>query len=417
MKILFINTIDTRGGASKMAYSLKEQLKLLGHSANMYVKHKYSSDTEVYEAYWPSLTTRIIKKITGKDIGRIFTAKLHRVLATDIEWFKTDKILGTNIFKQTDIVHCHNLHGNYFKLDTLRKMSEQKPVLWTLHDMWAITSHCGHAYGGNLVDGFFACPSLETYQDLAWNNEKHLLKEKLLVYERANFHIVVPCLWLKEKVEKSALKNHPLTLIYNGIDSNTFCPQDKKMLRQKLGLPQDKKIILFVSPGGISEEKGGRYFESAVKYLANRSDIIFLCVGQTKEAGISQQTNALYIPFIADKKELAEYYASADIFLFTSMAETFPLTILEAMSCGLPIVSFDVGGVKEAVLHKEIGYIAKYLDLGDILNGIEYILSKSVAEYEKMSQLSRDRILQNFTDTLMTKNYIDLYQKLLKDKR
>ena len=184
-----------------------------------------------------------------------------------------------------------------------------------------------------------------------------------------------------------------------------------------MGLPQNKKIILFVSPVGSNPQKGWGYIETMMEQCKNNKDILFLCVGTGVKTPKQEKQAFISLAFIGNESKMAEYYAVADVFLFASKAETFPLVILEAMSCGLPVVSFDVGGVKEAVLHKETGYIANYLDASDLLNGIEHILSLNSSEYEKMSQLARRRVLENFTDTQMTKNYLDLYREVLKDRQ
>jgi glycosyltransferase involved in cell wall biosynthesis len=93
------------------------------------------------------------------------------------------------------------------------------------------------------------------------------------------------------------------------------------------------------------------------------------------------------------------------------------LVILEAMSCGTPIVSFDVGGVKEALIHKQNGYIAKYKDVNDLLNGIKYIFGLEKSDLEKNSQNSIQRVKENFTLDIMTENYIKLYKQILSKKQ
>lgn len=416
MNILFINNSDISGGAAKVAFLLKEKIIARGGKVSMFVKYKYSNDPDVYLMRWYSPLTKIIKKLTGKDVGSYLSSKLHRLLATDINWFNTDQILKTEQFKNADLVHCHNLHGNYFKLDTLRKITEKKPVIWTFHDMWPITAHCAHAYGGSLKEGFYGCPSLNTYQDLLWDNQKHLLEEKRRVYKNSQFHIVVPCKWLGEKVKESILRNHPISVIYNGIDNTIFSPQKKTNLREKLNLPQNKKIVLFVSNIGIDKEKGGDFLKAATNILKEKENILFLCIGRSKNQISFKQQNLRYIPYIEDQRLLSAYYATSDVFIFSSLAETFPLVVLEAMSAGLPIVSFDVGGVKEAVIHKKSGYISKYKDVNDLVKGVEYILSLSKENYLIMSREARKSVEENFTLEIMTKSYFSLYKALLSDK-
>lgn len=139
-----------------------------------------------------------------------------------------------------------------------------------------------------------------------------------------------------------------------------------------------------------------------------------------RRGGNSRQlntTNVIYIEYVNNQELLAQYYSTSDIFLFTSLFENFPLVILEAMSCGTPIVSFDVGGVKEALIHKQNGYIAKYKDVNDLLNGIKYIFGLEKSDLEKNSQNSIQRVKENFTLDIMTENYIKLYKQILSKKQ
>jgi len=168
-----------------------------------------------------------------------------------------------------------------------------------------------------------------------------------------------------------------------------------------------------VSPQGASEEKGGDYLKTVAAHFENRHNMLFLCVGQPRASLSLSRANVRYVPFIDDVYELADYYAAADILLFVSLAENFPLVALEALSTGLPVVSFDVGGVKEAVLHKEQGYIARYKDSGDLIEGVEYLLSIQPIEYERMRESARARVLEHFTDHKMTDTYLSLYKQLI----
>lgn len=145
--------------------------------------------------------------------------------------------------------------------------------------------------------------------------------------------------------------------------------------------------------------------------MSHYKNILFLCIGGDEQDNNIE--NIRYINYIDDKELLAKYYSASDIFLFTSLAENFPLVILEAMACGLPVVSFDVGGVKEALIHKKNGYIAKYKDIDDLINGIEYVLNLNDNEILKISDFSIKGVQDNFTIKKMVNQYMELYKSLL----
>ncbi|MFA6992897.1 MAG: glycosyltransferase, partial [Candidatus Gracilibacteria bacterium] len=336
MNILQINTIDNKGGAAKIAWQLKTNLEKSGNTTSLFVKHRYSDAPNVFVARWPNPFSRLFKKITGKDIGSFISNKIRPFLANDIDFFGSSRILKTKEFKKADVIHCHNLHGNYFKLSILQKMSKLKPVLWTLHDMWAMTPHCYNTDLPVKNNGFFECTDRKTYQEIKWPNEKYLCWKKKNIYEKSKFHVVVPCQWLKEKAEKSVLKNHPISVIYNGIDTKKFKPEDKNIARKKLGLPENSSIILYISPIGQSIQKGWDIAKKISEYFFQKNkEMLFVSIGEKSDGA---RKNQISVPFIYDEVTLARYYCAADILLFPSPRETLPLTILESLACCPPIV-------------------------------------------------------------------------------
>lgn len=397
MNILAINTFDRKGGAAEVSWSIKAELEQRGHIVSLFVGNKHSNDAHVN-------TIRRSKWIS----------RISRYLATDIDFWMSDEILKTEEFKKADIVHCHNLHGNYFKLSTLEKISRLKPVVWTFHDMWPITPHCAHALDCSVKDGLFQCPSLNMDQRLMWHNERYLSWKKKVIYRNSNFDVVVPSLWLKGKVSQSILSEKPIHLIPNGIDTSIFFKRDKLSCRTKHGLPQDKKIVLFVADGGKDNEwKGWGYTESVISYFKDKSEFLFICIGGNTSTE-KYLDGILYIPYIKERGVLSEYFSAADVFLFTSIAESFGMVLLEAMGSGTPVVSFDVGGAKDMIIHKQTGYIVEHRNTDDLIRGVEYVLSLPPDDFNKMSDQSAQRAKDGFSLQIMVDRYLELYTSILK---
>src|SRR3989344_725317 len=128
LNILQISTYDNKGGAAKVAWMLKQELEKHGHTTSMFVKHKLSTASNVYQ-------------IPNNFLQRLLSV----AFASDLDFFQSNHILQTEQYRKADIIHCHNLHGYYFNLTTLQKMAQEKTVIWTLHDEWAITPHCDHS--------------------------------------------------------------------------------------------------------------------------------------------------------------------------------------------------------------------------------------------------------------------------------
>lgn len=400
MRIFQINTADTKGGAGKVAYSLKNGLQKFGHQSSLLVSRKYAkNDKDVFLIRSDNnLRRKILKKVT-------------HLLADDLDFFPSNHVLKMPQFKNADIVHCHNLHTNYFNLSALIKISALKPIIWTFHDMWPITAHCAHAFDGKIKEnGFFTCPSLNIYPPILWHNEKYLEKKKKKIYTNSNFHIVTPSKWLAEKVSQSILKDKPLTVIYNGVDAKIFRPLPPDQCRHNLGLPQNKKIILVIAKRGQSNPwKGGNYAQELVDYYKNKEDVCFVNLGGDKD---KISGNTISVAYVSDEKKLAEYYSAADVLLYPSVADNCPLVVLEAQACGLPVVSFRTGGIPELFEHKNTGYIADHKDASGLIAGVDHFLEKSESENETIKFIAAKNIAEKFTIERMVDQYIKLYEKL-----
>lgn len=395
MNILLIGTTDKLGGAAKISWEIKTTLEKKGHSVSMFVADKLSNDSNVKV---------IPRQKWRKILGFIFSID---------DLLKTDWILKTKEFKEADIIHCHNLHGRFFNLSTLKKMSNLKPLVWTLHDEWAITPHCACTFEGDKIEnGLFSCPDISVPPRLLWNNTRYLSWRKNSLYKKSKLNIVAPSNWLKKRIEKTILGNQKIKLIYNGIDTKIFQPKNKRESRSKLGLPMDKKIILFLADSSKeSPWKGWKYAEEIINRYQDREDILFLNVGNLSD--VENIKNVHFVKRLSDPKDVSLYYNAADIFLFTSIAENFPLVILEAMACGLPIVSFDVGGVKEALIHKVNGYLAEYKNKDSLLDGVKYLLTLDESELQKIKEASSSRAKSLFSVEDMIEDYMKLYDSLI----
>lgn len=415
MKILFINTIDNVGGAALVGWNLSEVLLKKGHDPKYMVGFKKSKDKYVYQLRRNILLNYLTTK-TNIDFNFIFCGLLTKFLANDIDFGAKEEVLNHPWYKKADIIHCNNLHGNYIKLDSIKEMSKEKKIVWTLHDEWAIMAHgsCIVEDGDKPVDGLYRRTDLNLYPAMLWNNEKYLSSRKSEIYKNSNLHFVVPSKWLLSKVKKSVLKDNDIQLIHNGIDINIFKKYDKNSSRSKLGLPLDKKIILFVANSGTNNPlKGWSYIEKIIDYFKDNDNLFFLCIGGSERDERKTGSNVRYVKYINNNNLLAQYYSSSDIFLFTSLVESFGLVPIEAMSCGLPVVAFPVGIIPEVIIHKKNGYIARHKDADDLIKGVEYIMSLSDSTLLNISSDLTKEIKKNFSLDKMTGEYLKLYNRLL----
>jgi glycosyltransferase involved in cell wall biosynthesis len=418
-KILVIGTADNIGGAARVGWNIGSYAEKYGYNVKYIVAYKKSRSSNVYELKKNSFITWLVLK-TGYNLVSLLRFIRAFIFADDIDFGAEDEILNHPWYKEADIVHCHNLHGNFFKLATLSKIASERSTVWTLHDGWALTAHCAHCFDCKKYNnGKHFTPGLKRYGAMLWDNSTYLWNKKKDIYQKSpKLHLVSPSLWLANRVKNSILKDKPLIVINNGIDTEIFRPRDKITIRKELRLPFGKTIIAYVAQmGTVDPRKGGSYFLKTANYFSDNSNVVFLCIGGIVGDKVVRKDNIIYIPFISDKEKLSYYYSSADVLLFTSLAENFPLVTLEALASGLPVVSFDVGGVKEQVEHKINGYIAKYKNQKDLDRGLKYILDLDKNGVQKMMARNREKAQTKYSIKKMSGNYIDLYENIIRNNK
>jgi glycosyltransferase involved in cell wall biosynthesis len=411
--ILYINTSDCVGGAAKVAWNLGHNLGRK-YTSKYITYQKASSDKNVYKIP-EDFFINSISKILGKKSSNLLRYYKGFFLSNDISYgYGWENLKDNRFYKDSDIVHLNNLHGNYFKLETLSKID--KPMVWTLHDEWAIMPHGAWSDHFDKADGFYKRKNLLSYPPMMFNNEKYLMAKKRKVYKNINPIIVVPSKWLMDKVKKSVLGDKEIVLIPNGVDIKTYKRGNKEFLREKLKLPKDKKIILFLASGGRNNPQKG--WEHANKIITDLKSeyYIFLCIGGNDRKR-TQENNVIYIPYITNEKILSEYYSAADIYLFTSNHENFPLTVLEAMASGLPVAAFDVGGVAEEIVDGETGVLAKMANYSNLENKLVKLLNNKQEVINNISLNASSRVIDNFSLQKMVNEYEKIYSRLLVHNR
>ena len=409
MKVVHINTSFGRGGAANLMSILSKDLT----SASGVENHHIVSYSTYKEEDFKIHCVEDKKCFFGQ-------IKIQRIL---VENGYMDVLLPAQKYEilkkvseiQPDIIHIHNTHGGYFEISLLKKLSKLAPIVWTFHDMFNLTGHCAYSFDcEKWITGCGDCPDMGIYPSVQKDRTNFLWKLKKRIYNASKFTIVTPSKWLYDCVKRSILKDKDVRLIYNGIETNTFKKTDKREAREKLSLPKDRKIILFSANGGIKNPfKGGNFVLDVYEKLKIRDDILFLNIGG-EEKGVSD--NWINYGYVRSEDEMALMYSAADIYLFPTLAEVFGLVVAEAMSCGLPLVTFNTGGVPEIVEHEKTGYIAKYKDSNDLLRGVNMFLNDENLR-KSLGKAGEKRARELFDARIMTQKYYELYCELLNKKQ
>lgn len=306
-----------------------------------------------------------------------------------------------------DIIHLHNIHGHYINIKMLfRYIEENKiPVVWTLHDCWAFTGHCPHFdYIGcdRWRQGCGNCPQRRGYPD-SWffdRSKKNFAQKKQLFTSVEKMHIVTPSKWLKDLAEQSFLGKYPVTVINNGIDTDVFRPVESEV-KERLGLSGKFLILGIVS--NLNSTKGGQFFLELSKLLAEDEHILLLSLENSE--GLPSNITAL--KRTDSVRELAEIYSAADVFVNPTLQDTFSMINVEALSCGVPVVTFNTGGCTEAVTDK-CGFVAENGNTESLYESI-----RRVRQGEVSRDACRERGLQ-FGIKQRFQKYIEIYREISK---
>lgn len=414
MKILMLNTYDTWGGAANATYRLAEALRNNNVDVEIGVLKKRSNSTFVYE-----LKRKTGLKIIFDFFIRIFrkilchffssTNQIHTscdlISKIDINWINNSNY---------DLIHLNWIHEDMLSIKDIGAI--RKPIVVTLHDSWFC---CGAEHHPNVLEndnrwqlGYTKMNKPKTTKGpdicrLMWKLKKNYWK-------RINPLFIAPSSWEKDILVTSALfKNSFCTVIPNLINHNDFFKIQNPNLRQEFSIPNDKIILGFGASYGVDNPnsiKGTYYLINALKMLPDSQKYYLVIFGKSSE----NFTKHLDIPFfesgyIIDNKLLVKIYNMLDIFLNPSIIESFGLTTMEAMCCGVPTVAFNTGGTTDIIEHKKNGYMAMPYSSEDFMNGIQFC-SQNLIRLKEQCLLDSN---VKFDNRYVVDRYIDIYKQAL----
>lgn len=334
---------------------------------------------------------------------------------------------GTDItrlreFKEADVIHLSWVNQGMLSLTGIRKILESgKPVVWTMHDLWPASSICHYARGCTLFQtGCHHCPLLPRgggRRDLSykvWQRKAQMLGGK-------SIHFVACSKWLAGEARKSGLLHDQyITDIPNPIDSRLYRAGEKAQARKAVGLPEDKRVVLFVSQRVTDERKGMPYFVEALQKMVEQhpamkeNTVVAVLGGHAEEVTAQLPVQAIPLGYVSDVNRIVQVYQAADVYVLPSLEDNLPNTLMEAMACGVPCVGFSVGGIPEMIDHERNGYVARPRDVADLAEGMYYVLCGP--NYEELSREALKKVALNYSQPHVAMKYIDVYEHALAQK-
>ena len=364
-----------------------------------------------YSAYKPTLVNAFsietkfqnyIRRTLNKFMGR---KQVHSNLGTNrlIKFIENEK---------PDLIHLHNIQQNSLNYIHLFSYLKEKeiPIVFTLHDCWSFTGGCYHFTERKCFQYETGCKNCSIQyetDDIDLKMQKSYEAKKRLIGENKNIHIICVSNWLKNEALKSYMKlMTKVSTIYNGIDTDVFCPQVVTSIRKRLGIDENVFVILGVA-SVWDDRKGLNLFTEIIKKLNFMHKVIL--VGLNKEQLNNLDPQIIGLPRTDNLQQLVELYSCADVYINASKEETFGLTTAEAMACGTPVIVYNSTACSE-IVNERTGCIIHGEGVGSVIKAIN-----TIKTYGKLYYTANctKQVKEKFSKEIMLKNYIHLYRSLL----
>ena len=370
-----------------------------------------------YEVYTACKTAKVSLRFNYENqlyIGNRYDRLVSQELAYVTGLRGHFNILNTRAFLKKvdeikpDLIHLHVLHDTFINLSMLFEYINKHaiPVIWTFHDCWAFTGQCPYfdiVGCDKWKKGCHHCPQIHVEPKSLFLDTSRFMwnKKRKLFNLPQQMTIVTPSRWLADLTRESFFKNYPIKVINNGINLDVFKPAPSDF-RERYNL-KDKYILL-----GVANEWGERNGLDVFIELATRLDDSYqiVLVGTNDNVDKQLPANIISIHKTYNQKELAEIYTAADLFVNPTREENFPTVNIEALACGLPVITFETGGSVE-IIDEYCGQSVKRNDIDALIKGIADIRN---SPYERDACIRRSK---NFNMSDKFQEYIALYDEIL----
>ena len=408
LEILHLATYDSFGGAARATQRIFQALKAQPIHCNMFTMLKSTEDENIQVIHLkdPHSNLKYIHMLlnsnqTQKDAQNNILESYGEISAGIVDDINAH---------QSSLVHLHWI-SNLLSIADIGKIN--KPIVWTLHDMWPFS---GSEHYTHDPDAFFYQHSTQAYPND--NRSIQTFKQKQESWHNRKFTLVSPSNWLAEFARRSILfRGSNICVIPYPVDCIFWSPQNPLQFRREFKFDINKKQILFIGPNLINDvRKGWDLLQEVLSIFYQNSEIEFelVVVGHPGESISNCPFTIHSLGVIVDDEILVNLFSAVDLLVVPSRSESFSQVTLEAQSCGLPVVGFNIGGIPDILIHQKTGWISEAFDVIDFSNGIEWILNEE-GRSEILGLEGRKNVINKFSPERVSKQYYDLYQKVMAD--
>ena len=327
----------------------------------------------------------------------------------------TKKLLKNIQDINPSIIHLHNLHGYWINYRLLFDFLSTKniPVVWTIHDCWPFTGHCGHFvfHGCNRwKSGCYECPlnrDFPTSYFLDRSTINYEIKKKSFLQIRDRLVLAPVSRWLSDLVGDSFLGKIPRKVVYNGVDTKLLHPTGEANIKNELNI-LGKKMLLAVASGWDKRKGINDYVK--LRELLPTCEYSIVLLGMNKSQIASLPDGIIGLEPTESIAKLAEYYRSADVVLSFSQAETFGLTIAEGMACGTPAIVYNTTAMPELV-GDGTGMVVTPGNVEEASRAVKHLCN---SDMRLTAEKCVRHVKNNFDSSQNYLEYFKIYDELLK---
>lgn len=404
MRILQINAVYGVMSTGRLCKELHDWVVARGHEVlTVYGSEPKAEVPETEAIYLGSSLEHKVHALIGRLVGDVGVGS----------WRATRCLLDIIQRYRPDVVHLHNLHGNFVHIPMLLRFlaKEDIPTVVHNHDCFWFTGGCMHYTSNNCYKwqtDCIGCQYLKRGKEFLFKNEAHrnLAQKTRLFQAIPRLAVCGVSEWTERQARMSPVFQNAklISYVYNWIDLEVFTPQGydaDQVTRERYGI-KNRQMILGVA-SGWGHGKGLEDFIVLSRRISDKQVIVL--VGRIPKDTVLP-SNIIHIEATDSMFELAKLYSAADIFVHLSKEETFGKVIAEALACGTPAVVYNSTAMPE-IIDAVTGRVVEPGDIDRVLSNINELLS---IDYENNC---RQRAEQMFAKDTNCQCQLKIYHSII----
>jgi len=407
LRVLLVAVKDLAGGAHRSAFRLHQALRAAGVESVMGVREKASNDPNVYqlspaEFGWPKRGRGSLDRLPACCL-----ADRADPISLGLQSIHLNRVIDRH---DPDVVHLHWVNGGM--VGVASAAAATRPVVWTLHDMWAFTGGCH--YAGNCTEYQRTCRTCPKVKP--WPVVKHaphwVHSRKSRLWGDRRLNAIAPSQWMAAAARDSSLfAGANLRRIGYCFDPAVFKPDLRSAARRRLGIVSESPCVLFVNASQPRKGAGMiRQIMEAMTQMPAWRDAVYLFAGGLPNGVTGDEPRVRLLPSTHEEAVMAQYFAAADLFVMPSLEDNLPNVIIESLACGTPVAAFGVGGIPEMITQGQNGCLTTDCTAAG--------MASAVRGLDRASLLPRDEIAARaraiYSQAEISRLHIEFYQELMR---